>query len=83
MDEIHRMMRDVPTPIYVLMVGIPLAMSVAAVVLGWYARDHARRRGAGAPGGPRSPQYDAFPAAITVAVVPLAFVILMLWGRFG
>lgn len=83
MDEIHRMMRDVPVPVYVLMVGIPLVMSVAAVVLGWYARQHARRREAASPAGPRSPQYDALPAAVTVAIVPLAFAILMLWGRFG
>lgn len=83
MDEIHRMMRDVPVPIYALMVGIPLLMSAAAIAVGWYAREQARRRTGEAPSGRRSPQADALPAAVTVAIVPLAFAILMLWGRFG
>ncbi|MEZ5415830.1 MAG: hypothetical protein R2708_00605 [Vicinamibacterales bacterium] len=83
MDEIHRMMRDVPVPIYALMVGIPLLMSAAAIAVGWYAREQARRRAAESPSGRRSPQSDALPAAVTVAIVPFAFAILMLWGRFG
>jgi hypothetical protein len=79
MDEIHRMMRDVPPVTYALMVGIPLVMVVAAVGLGWYAQ-------AAQPSDDRrSPraQSQALGAGITVAVVPLAFAILMLWSRFG
>jgi hypothetical protein len=81
MDEIHGLMRDVPPLIYALMVGIPLVMVIAAVGLGWYAQ------AARVPPGDesRSPraQSHALGAGITVAVVPLAFAILMLWGRFG
>lgn len=81
MEEIHRMMREVPLPIYALMVGIPSTFVVAAVGLGWYAQAAARRR----PGGTASPraQQHALAAGITMAVVPLAFALLMLWGRFG
>jgi hypothetical protein len=82
MDEIHRMMREVPPPIYVLMVGIPLLFTALALGLGWYAREGAKRRRAQHPSA-RSPQDDAFAAGITVAIVPLAFALLMLWGRFG
>lgn len=82
MDEIHRMMRDVPVPIYVLMIGIPLLFTGMALGLGWYARDGARRRRAVDPTA-KGPQDDAFAAGVTVAIVPLAFAILMLWGRFG
>jgi hypothetical protein len=81
MDEIHRIMRDVPPLTYALMVGIPLVMVVAAVGLGWYAQFAA---------GPASGEWrsaraqrHALGAGITVAVVPLAFAILMLWSRFG
>jgi hypothetical protein len=81
MDEIHRMMRDVPVAIYALMVGIPLAFAAAAAGLGWYLQAAARRR----PEGSASPrgQQQALAAGITMAVVPLAFALLMLWGRFG
>lgn len=82
MDEIHRMMREVPVPIYALMIGIPLLFTAMAFGLGWYAREGARRRRAENPAA-RSPQDDAFAAGITVAIVPLAFALLMLWGRFG
>lgn len=81
MDEIHRLMREVPLVIYAPMVGIPLAMVAAAVGLGWYAQA-AVRRGPGEAAAPRA-QGNALAAGITVAVVPLAFAILMLWGRFG
>jgi hypothetical protein len=82
MDEIHRMMRDVPTAIYALMVGIPLAMVVAAVALGWYAQAATRRRPGLAASSPRA-QSQALAAGITVAIVPLTCALLMLWGRFG
>jgi hypothetical protein len=81
MDDVHRMMREVPPAIYALMVGIPLTFVVAAVGLGWYAQAAAGRR----PGGPAAPQAQrhALAAGITIAVVPLGFAMLMLWGRFG
>ena len=81
MDEIHRMMRDVPPVTYALMVGIPLVMVVAAVGLGWYAQAAQQQPG----DGRRSPraQSQALGAGITMAVVPLAFALLMLWSRFG
>ncbi|MGD9901968.1 MAG: hypothetical protein AB7U83_00760 [Vicinamibacterales bacterium] len=81
MDDIHRMMRDVPPAIYALMVGIPLTFAIAAVVLGWYAQAAARSRSGGSA-SPRAQQH-ALAAGITMAVVPLAFALLMLWGRFG
>lgn len=81
MDEIHRIMRDVPPLTYALMVGIPLLMVVAAVGLGWYAQS-ARRTPGDAPRPPRA-QDHALGAGVTVAVVPLAFALLMLWSRFG
>lgn len=83
MDEIHRMMREVPQPIYVMMIAIPLLFTALALGLGWYAQAAARRRRALNPAAARSPQDEAFAAGITVAIVPLAFAILMLWGRFG
>jgi hypothetical protein len=82
MDEIHRMMRDVPPLTYAAMVGIPLAMVVAAVGLGWYAQAAARVRPGELPHSPRA-QSHALGAGVTVAIVPLAFAILMLWSRFG
>ena len=81
MDDIHRMMREVPPGIYALMVGIPLVMVVAAVGLGWYAQA-ARRRPGDDWRAPRG-QSHALGAGITMAVVPLAFALLMLWSRFG
>ena len=81
MDEIHRMMRDVPVGVYALMVGVPLTFAVAAAGLGWYLQAEARRRPEGRA-APRA-QQQAFAAGITMAVVPLAFALLMLWGRFG
>lgn len=83
MDEIHQMMRDVPVYVFALMVIIPAAMSVGTVVLGWEARNGARTRELEAPPGRRPPKSDAFGAAVTVAIVPLSFALLMLWGRFG
>ncbi len=80
MGDVHGMMRDVPPAIYALMVGIPLTFVVAAVGLGWYAQAAARRPGVTAP--PLAQQH-ALAAGITIAVVPLAFALLMLWGRFG
>jgi hypothetical protein len=81
MDEIHRIMQDVPAAIYALMVGIPLTFAAAAVGLGWYLQAAARRR----PGGTSAPraQHQALAAGVTMAVVPLAFALLMLWARFG
>jgi len=81
MDEIHRLMRDVPVAVYALMVGIPLTFATAAVGLGWYLQAAARRRPVGSA-APRA-QQQALAAGITMAVVPLAFALLMLWGRFG
>lgn len=83
MAEIHQMMRDVPVYGYALMVIIPLAMSIGTVILGWEARNGALEREREAPAGRRPPKSDAFGAAVTVAIVPLSFALLMLWGRFG
>lgn len=82
MDEIHRIMREVPPLIYALMVGIPLVMVVVAVGFGWYAQAAAGPRSGGDPRSPRA-QSHALGAGVTVAVVPLAFAVLMLWSRFG
>ncbi|MEZ5294512.1 MAG: hypothetical protein R2745_25755 [Vicinamibacterales bacterium] len=82
MNEIHHVMRDVPVLVFALMVGIPLAMTASALLVGWLARDSTRRRREES-GGRRTPQDDALAAGITVAIVPLAFALLMLWGRFG
>lgn len=83
MDEIHRIMQEMPPPLFALVVIIPLAMAVGAVILGWEARNIARERQRQSPAAARSPQSDALAAAVTVAIVPFAFALLMLWGRFG
>lgn len=83
MDEIHGIMREVPPPIYLLMVGIPLLFTALALGLGWRARQASRQRAGDGPAGRRRPGEDAFGAGVTVAVVPFAFALLMLWGRFG
>ena len=83
MDDIHSIMRQMPPSIFALVVIIPLSMAIGTVILGWEARNGARKRELEAPPGRRTPQSDAFGAAITVAIVPLAFALMMLWGRFG
>ncbi|MFN7979555.1 MAG: hypothetical protein U0P30_15585 [Vicinamibacterales bacterium] len=83
MDDIHGIMRGMPPPVFGLVVIIPLAMAAGAVILGWEARNIARKRQADAAPGARGPESDALAAAITVAMVPFAFALLMLWGRFG
>lgn len=83
MDELHLIMRQMPPALFALVVIIPLAMAAGAVILGWEARNIARKRQQETPGAARSPQSDALAAAATVAIVPLSFALLMLWGRFG
>jgi hypothetical protein len=82
MPTVHELMRDVPTGIYALMVALPLAMTIAAVTVGWYARQGTLRRRAEDPAA-RVPKEDALQAGLTMAVVPFAFLLLMLWARFG
>lgn len=82
MSAIHEMMRDVPPLIFLVMVALPFAMAAAAVAVGWYARQGARARAAqGVPtrGGVNDPLH----AGLTMAIVPFAFGLMMLWGRFG
>jgi hypothetical protein len=69
----------VPPLTYALMVGIPLVMVIAAVGVGWYAQAAGSQPGDESDAG----QSHALGAGVTVAVVPLGFAILMLWGRFG
>lgn len=77
----HEMFRTMPDEIFAIIVGLPTLMAIVAVVFGWKVRRTAlQRRAAGAP---RSHGEDALAAGVTVAVVPLAFAILMLWGRLG
>ena len=77
----HEIVRSMSPVGFLLMLVIPLVMTIAAVVLGVYAQQSARRRRAAAP-GPRGPAEDALGAAITVAIVPFSFVVFMLWARF-
>ncbi len=82
----HELFRGIPAVAFMAMVVIPLAMSVAAVTLGWRARQSARQRQEGAASsatGLRRPAEDALGAGITVAVVPFAFALMVLWARFG
>ena len=72
---------NIPNDMFALMVGIPLIMAAAAIGVGWKARQAAlRRREAGAP---RQMAEDALAAGFTVAVVPIGFALLMIWGRLG
>jgi len=77
----HELFANVPNDMFALMVGLPLIMAAAAITLGWKARQAALRRKSA--GGPRQMGEDALAAGITVAVVPVAFALLMLWGRLG
>lgn len=77
----HELFASIPNDMLALMVVIPLIMAAAAITLGWKARQAALARRAG--GGPREMGEDALAAGITVAIVPLGFALLMLWGRFG
>ncbi len=82
----HELFRGIPVLTFLVMVIIPAAMSVAAVALGWQARESARQRRKDAPASAsvgREPAEDALGAGITVAVVPLAFLLMVLWARFG
>jgi len=77
----HELFRTMPDGIFAIITGLPLAMAVVAVAFGWKVRQSAlARRAAGAPKGPGE---DALAAGITVAVVPLAFALFMIWGRLG
>jgi len=85
---VHELFRGIPGLIYALMVAVPLVMAAAAVALGWQSQQNARRRRASAlasapPSTVRGPAEDALAAGITVAVVPLAFALMVLWARFG
>jgi|694.fasta_scaffold100837_2 hypothetical protein len=77
----HELFADIPNDMLALMVVIPLIMAAAAITVGWKARQAALERRAG--GGPREMGEDALAAGLTVAIVPLGFALLMLWGRFG
>ena len=82
----HELFRGIPAATFLAMVVIPLAMSVAAVAFGWRARQSARQQQEGAPSpakGLRGPAEDALGAGITVAIVPFAFALMVLWARFG
>ena len=77
----HELFGRMPLLVFLVMMGLSLSMTIAAVAFGWYAQRAAlRRRAAGAPRGPAE---DALGAGITVAVVPLAFGLMVLWARFG
>ncbi|HUU33355.1 MAG TPA: hypothetical protein VMW48_04785 [Vicinamibacterales bacterium] len=78
---LHELFRRIPPLTLTLMIVIPLAMSAAALVLGWQAQRAAVRRRA-SPDSPRGPAEDALGAGITVAVVPFAFAVLVIWARF-
>ncbi len=77
----HALFRGIPPLILTAMIVVPLAMSAAAVALGWRAQRAAvgRRK---TPTSPRGPAEDALGAGITVAIVPLAFALLVIWARF-
>lgn len=77
----HEVFRSMPLEMFAVIVGLPLLMTIVAVVFGWKIRQSALR--ARAAGTSKGPGEDALAAGVTVAVVPLAFAILMLWGRFG
>jgi hypothetical protein len=77
----HELFASIPNDMLALMVVIPAIMAAAAITLGWKARQAALARRAG--GGPREMGEDALAAGITVALVPIGFALLMLWGRFG
>lgn len=77
----HEIFQTMPDTIFAVIVGLPLLMAVVAVVFGWKVRQTALR--SRAAGQPRSHGEDALAAGVTVAVVPLAFAIFMLWGRLG
>ena len=77
----HELFGQMPLLVFLAMMGLSVSMTLAAVALGWYAQRAARRRRAA--GGPRGPADDALGAGITVAVVPLAFGLMVLWARFG
>ncbi len=79
----HELFHDFPADLFALMIALPVAMAAAAITLGWKARAAAlHRRRMGEEDG-KGPGEDALAAGITVAVVPLAFALLMLWARFG
>ena len=76
----HEIIRHLSLRGFVLMTGIPIVMTVAALVFGWYAKQSIVRRRA-AEGSSAGPAEDAFLAAATVAMVPFAFAALLLWER--
>ncbi len=80
-SAIHELFRGIPPLILAAMIVIPLAMSAAAIALGWRAQRAAvgRRQ---TPSSPRGPAEDALGAGITVAIVPFAFALLVIWARF-
>lgn len=82
MPGIHELMRGMPPPVFVIMVALPLGMTVLAVAVGWYAR---RQNASSSPTDPHATgrANDPFYAGLTMALVPFAFAVLMLWGRFG
>lgn len=78
----HELFHGIPPLTLAVMIVVPLAMSLAALALGWRAQQAAKGRPK-TPGALRAPGEDALGAGITVAVVPLAFALLVLWARFG
>ena len=78
----RQIIRDLPLGGFLLMTGIPLVMTGAALVFGWYARQGAIRRRA-ADLTPTRLVEDAFEAAATVAIVPFSFAVLLIWERFS
>lgn len=76
-----QVIRDIPFPLFLATVAIPLAMVVIALVVGFYARQGAAERRA-MSSSPNRPVEDTLQAAITLAIVPLAFAALIVWARF-
>ena len=72
--------RDIPLPLFLITVAIPLGMVVMALIVGWTTRRTAED---GDDAAKASPATDSMQAAITVALVPLLFALLLLWARFG
>lgn len=82
MPSIHDAILDIPPFVYVLAVFATFAMTIGAVMVGWYSREAARERAARGV-STRGGVDDAWYAALTVALVPFGFGLLMLWARFG
>lgn len=79
---LHELMRGVPPAVFAIMVTLALGMTALAGLGGWYARHTTMAR---TPDGPHAAGRvnDPLYAGLTMALVPFAFAVFMLWGRFG